>query len=104
MLWAPTTELAGNSQDRLYARLALTVEVAEAVFMFGGLVLVRAMGMSGRAPGWLEALFGTAYLAGVVGLILAVVGLIKGSARVYALLALALGLVNFAIGGVIFTV
>jgi hypothetical protein len=94
----------GTFQECKYGLIALSVSIAEAVSIWGGLAVLRRLGLWGHPPAWVEGAFGAVYLAGVAGLVLAVMGLIKASGRIYAALALALGLVNFAIGGLLFTV
>ena len=87
-----------------YGFIALGISIGEITLIWGGLGVVYAAGLWGHAPLWLRDTFGLIYLAGVAALILAVVGLIKDSGRMYAALALLLGLVNLAVCGLPFTV
>jgi hypothetical protein len=86
----------------VHGLIALGISVAHVTLIWGGLAAVYALGLWGRAPLWLLNAFRVAYLAGIAGLAFGVVGLIKGSGRIYAALAMVLFFVNLAIGGFIF--
>jgi hypothetical protein len=77
-----------------YGYLALALSLAEPAVIWGGLAAVYEAGVWGHAPQWLEGAFGIAYLAGIVALALAILGLVKDSRRRPAGLALLLALVN----------
>jgi hypothetical protein len=94
----------GRFQESKYGVIALGISIAEAVFIWGGLAVLRASGLWGRPPVWVEPAFSVVYLGGLAGLALAVVGLVKRSGPIYAALGLALGLINFGVGGLLFTV
>ena len=94
----------GRFRESRYGLIALGISVADVTFIWGGFAAVYALGLWGRAPLWLLNVFRVAYIAGDAGLALAVIGLIKGSGRVYAILAVILFLINSAIGGLIFAV
>lgn len=87
-----------------YGFIALGISILEIILICGGLAVIDAMGLWGHAPLWLRDAFGTVYMVGMLGLVLSVVGLIKDSRRIYAFLALILGLVSMAICSPLFTV
>ena len=74
--------------------VSLTVGILEVAIIWGSLGLVRATGLWGHAPLWLEDVFAISYLAGWVAVAIAIAGLVKDTHRVVAALALLLGIVN----------
>jgi hypothetical protein len=94
----------GRFRESRYGLIALGISVADVTFIWGGLAAVYALGLWGRAPLWLLNVFRVAYLAGIAGLAFGVVGLIKGSGRIYAALAVVLFLISLGIGGLIFAI
>ncbi|MGD0228364.1 MAG: hypothetical protein ABSF71_39180 [Terriglobia bacterium] len=94
----------GRLRESKYGLIALGIAVTEATFIGGGLAVVYALGLWGRAPIWLEHAFAAAYLGGLAAPVFAVVGLSKGSGRVYAAIAIVLAVVNLGIGGLVFAV
>jgi hypothetical protein len=78
---------------------ALGVSIAEPVVVWGASGIIYALGRWGHGPLWLEDVFAISYLAGLGGVGLAILGLIRDSRRVPAGLALLLGIVNMVLCG-----
>jgi hypothetical protein len=73
------------------------VSLAELIVIWGGLALVYAAGLWGHAPHWVADAFVAMYLAGLVAVAVAILGLVKDSWRVCAGLALLLGVLNLVV-------
>ena len=87
-------------QEAKYGYVSLALSLAEPIVIWGGLAAVYEAGVWGRAPQWLAAAFGIAYLAGIVALGLAIIGLVKDLRRRPAGLALFLALLNLFVCGI----
>jgi len=84
-------------QESRYGFVALGIGLAEITFIWGSLAVVYALGIWGNAPRWLGGVFGVTYLAGLVALAVAMVGLRKDSRRGCAGVALLLGVLNLVV-------
>jgi hypothetical protein len=77
-----------------YGYVALGLSLAELIVIWGGQAVVYATGVWGHAPHWLADLFVSMYLAGLVAVGIAALGLAKDTSRVCAGLALLVGFIN----------
>jgi hypothetical protein len=91
-------------QECKYGFVALSISVGEAIIISSGLGIIYATGLWGQAPPWVRHFYQLASLAVPLDLIVAILGLIRDSWRLYAALALLLTLVDAAAYGLLIAV
>jgi hypothetical protein len=77
-----------------YGYIALSLSLAELIVIWGGQAVIYAIGLWGYAPHWLADVFVSMYLAGLIAVGVAVLGLAKDPSRLCAGLALLVGCIN----------
>ena len=77
-----------------YGYISLFLSLVELLAIWGGMGIVKALGIWGCAPHWLEGLWVFTYLGGWVGVVFAAFGLAKDSQRLVAGLALLFGVLS----------
>jgi hypothetical protein len=91
----------GKFKDCKYGALALSISVAELLILCIGLATIYIAGRWGQAPQWVRGFYEIVSAAAPVGLILGVIGIIRDSRRLYAVLGLISGLAVCGIYGVL---